>query len=548
MTKKSIPTERLIELHEALVRFPSHSKERRQEILRVAKNCGVSEWTVRRSYANWINLSLKGRADQGKARITGTQEIEQWMEMVAAVQLATLNKKGHMCSTRRAIEVLEDGISFEGKSFQLPQGKLTRSTANRWMRTLGIREGRRFRKMVPVHFRAKYSNEFWQVDVSPSDAKYFGERMRRDGRKPYLYAVTDDHSGVFYGQYRETRDEDIQAGLEILYAAMADKNDPAFPFQGIPEGFYFDQGRIGVSPLVKRVLEEKLGSTVRVHQSDKTTGKLRKASRAKGKIERQFLFIKEDFESLFHFHRPRSVEEANAWLLKYLLTCNARPHPEPGVEGSRIEVWARDLPEKGYRKVCDPDTFWSYVAEPELRVVDPDARLIMADKSVYVVSPDLAGQRVEVWHGADKQGLFVKNSQGKVLGPYPVVLRPIGVGEFRGHKKTPLDRVMERIVALSEAISIPQESIYADRRSQEQKDLVYQLRYEPFAGPEPFRADRLSTIRDFYQSFFEWFKRPFGALPEEVQKDLEAAYEQNKDPKELWRQSQQILRDHRLVR
>jgi hypothetical protein len=31
--------------------------------------------------------------------------------MVAAVQLATLNKKDHMCSTRRAIEILEDGIS-----------------------------------------------------------------------------------------------------------------------------------------------------------------------------------------------------------------------------------------------------------------------------------------------------------------------------------------------------------------------------------------------------------------------------------------------------
>lgn len=548
MPKKSIPVEYLIALHEAFSCFPFHSPERRQEVLKIAKETGASESTVRRQYQKWINLSLKGRKDKGTARVTSTKTIEEWVTMVAAVQLATLNKKGHMSSTRRAIEILEDGITYEGKTFQLPKGKLVVSTANRWLRSMRIREGRKFRQMVPVHFRADHSNELWQMDVSPSDAKYFGDRMRRDGRKPYLYAVADDHSSMVYAKYRETREEDVQAALEVIYAAMAEKTDPSFPFQGIPDCFYFDPGRIGTSPVVRKVLEEKMGSRVRVHQSDKATGRLKKASRAKGKIERQFLFLKEDFESLFHFHRPRNVDEANAWLMKYLLTFNCRPHPEPGVEGTRIEAWVRGLPGKGYRKVCDADTFWSYVAEPERRVVGADGRLIMRNKSVYVLSPDLAGEQVEVWYAADNQGLFVKDLQGKVHGPYPVALRPIAAGQFKAHPKTGLDRVMERIVALSETLTIPQESIYADRRTRQQKNLVYQLRYVPFIGPEPFKASRFSSIRDFYQTFFEWFKRPIGALPKAVQQELEAAYEKQKAPDALWKQSQHILRKHKLVR
>ena len=548
MPRKSISVEQLMALHEVFLQFPPHSGERRQEVLMIAKQTGLSECSVRRQYRQWINLSAEGRRDRGTTRIASPEEVERWITMLAAVQLATLNKKGHACSTRRAIELLEHGIMFEDTSFQLPPGKLTVPTANRLLRSFRIRDGKRFRQLVPVHFRAERSNELWQMDMSPSDAKYFGARMRKDGKKPYIYALTDDHSGVVYAEYRETRDENVQAALEVIYAAMAEKKNPSFPFQGIPECFYFDPGRVGASALVRRVLKEKLLSNVRVHQSDKAVGKLKKAARAKGKIERQFLFLKEDFESLFHFHRPRDVQEANQWLGKYLLPFNARPHPEPGIEGSRIAVWARDLPEAGYRRVCDPDKFWSYVAEPEQRVVGPDARLIMGNKSVYVVNPDLAGERVEVWYAADNEGVFVKDSRGKVYGPYPVALRPIPAGTFRRHRKTPLDRIMERIVALSETISIPQEAIYADRRTQEQKDLVYQLRYVPFAGPEPFASPAFSSMRDFYQTFFEWFKQPFGTLPEAAQEELERAYETDRDPKNLWKQSQQILRKHKLVR
>lgn len=548
MSRKKIPVEILMELHEILQRFPKHSRQRRQEFIKVAKQTGLSEGTVRRQYNRFMNINSQGRKDYGQARVVSTEQMEQWVSMVAAVQLATRNKKGHMCSTRRAIELLEEGVTYEDKTFRIPPGKLKISTANRWLQTLRIRKGRKFRQVVPVHFRAEYSNELWQMDVSPSDAKYFGTRMRKDGKKPYIYAVTDDHSGVIYAEYRETRDEDVMAGLEVIYAAMAPKTDNRFPFQGIPDCFYFDPGRIGSSPLIKRVLEEKLGSKVRIHRSDSSTGKLRKASRAKGKIERLFLILKEDFESLFHFHRPESVEQANKWLMEYLLNFISRPHPELGIDDSRIEVWAKGLPSDRYRKICEPNTFWSYVAEPELRVVAPDARLIMDNKYVYIVDSDLAGERVEVWYASNDRGIHVKDSRGKVYGPYPVKIRPIPAGEFRQHKKTPLDRTMEKIASLSEKISIPQESIYVSKGKRIDSTNFENIRYVPFTGPEPFKASPFGSLRDFYQAFYDWFRKPVGTLPQEVRDELNIAFKEIKDPDELWRQSQRILRKYKLVR
>lgn len=550
MPQKPIPVERLIALHEALLLFPPYSNERRKEIQTVAKEYRIAEYTVRRQYQQWVNISLTGRKDKGVSRITSQKEMERWIIMVASVLLATLNKKRHMCSTRRAIQLLEDGITYshENKKFQLPAGKLTVPTANRWLKILRIRDRKTFRHIVPIHFRAEYSNELWQVDVSPSDAKYFGTRKRSDGRVPQFYSVTDDHSSVVYAAYRETRSENIQAGLEVLYEAMAAKKDPTFPFQGIPDCFYFDPGQMGRSPLIKKVLEDRLGSEVRVHQSDKATGKLKKASRAKGKIERSYQTLKNDFESMFHLHRPRNLTEANEWLIKYLPIFNSRNHPEPGCYDSMIHVWANGLSSSGYRQICDENTYWSYVSEPENYVVGPDARIIMGNKTVYVVNPDLAGERVEVWYAGDNQRLFVKDVYGKVHGPYPVALKPLPAGKFRQHKKTERDRMMDEIVEISETITIPEESIYADRRTPEQKNITYQLRYTPFTGPEPFKQQDFATIRDFNQRFFDWFKKPVGTLPQEVQQELLEAFEETRNPDALWQKSQIILRNHKLVR
>jgi hypothetical protein len=52
-------------------------------------------------------------------------------------------------------------------------------------------------------------------------------------------------------------------------------------------------------------------------------------------------------ETLYHLHEPETEAEANAWLMKFLLHYNSRPHrSEPH---SRIEDWVDNLPKDGIR-------------------------------------------------------------------------------------------------------------------------------------------------------------------------------------------------------
>ena len=67
----------------------------------------------------------------------------------------------------------------------------------------------------------------------------------------------------------------------------------------------------------------------------------RATSRSKGKVERPFRTVKEMHETLYHFHEPRDEEEANAWLMNFLVRYNAMEHrSEPH---SRVEELAQEF-------------------------------------------------------------------------------------------------------------------------------------------------------------------------------------------------------------
>lgn len=52
----------------------------------------------------------------------------------------------------------------------------------------------------------------------------------------------------------------------------------------------------------------------------------RTTARGKGKIERTNRTTKESFETLFHFHQPNTLDQANEWLMNYLLQYIEMPH------------------------------------------------------------------------------------------------------------------------------------------------------------------------------------------------------------------------------
>jgi len=99
----------------------------------------------------------------------------------------------------------------------------------------------------------------------------------------------------------------------------------------------------------------------------------RVTARSKGKVERPFRTVKEMHETLYHFHEPSTEEEANAWLMNFLLRYNSMQHrSEPH---TRIEDWVENPPPSGIRAMCRWERFRTFAREADRRKVGIDARV-----------------------------------------------------------------------------------------------------------------------------------------------------------------------------
>jgi hypothetical protein len=94
--------------------------------------------------------------------------------------------------------------------------------------------------------------------LSPSDLKQIKapEWLQNGQGRPVLmlYSVVDDRSGVAYQEYHGVYGEDVEAALRFLFAAMAPKSLEDFPFQGIPQMLYMDNGPIARSHVFQQVM------------------------------------------------------------------------------------------------------------------------------------------------------------------------------------------------------------------------------------------------------------------------------------------------------
>ena len=100
----------------------------------------------------------------------------------------------------------------------------------------------------------------------------------------------------------------------------------------------------------------------------------RVTARSKGKVERPFRTVKEAHETLYHFHKPETEEQANKGLLRYLLHYNDQP--QRSQPHSHLEDWLARLPTEGIREMCSWENFCRFARESERRKVGIDARTV----------------------------------------------------------------------------------------------------------------------------------------------------------------------------
>jgi hypothetical protein len=513
VTRKQVPAEALLQLRQRLMRLSPRSGERRVIMQETAALYGVAEVTLYRLLRERMRPRALRRADCGSPRVLTKAELEHYCELVAAIKLRTSNRKGRHLSTTQALRLLEDyGITVDNGHLQAPKGVLKKSTVNRYLKQWGLDRGTLMRQPPAVRFQARYSNQCWQFDLSPSDMKQLPAPpwidASRGALRLMLYSVVDDRSGVAYQEYHCVYGEDVEAALRFLFNAMTPKGIDGFPFAGIPEMLYVDSGPITKSLIFQHVMSY-LGIEVRPHMPQGSDGR-RPTARAKGKVERPFRTVKEMHETLYHFHAPQTELEANAWLLNFLLRYNHMQHrTEPH---SRFEDWLDNLPPTGIRKMCSWERFCTFAREPERRKVGVDAR-VSAEGTMYAVDPELAGETVVLWWGLFDNELYVEHGEER-FGPYHPIGGPIPLHRYRRFKKSKPQQRADRIEALAAQLHLSRKAL------EDRPDILVplpdaSLPSQPFVDPDPFHEITFPSVIDAKRAIASYLGQPLAKLPPE---------------------------------
>ncbi len=532
MKAKPMPAEALIDLRRRLTSLPPRSAATRQVIREVAAAYDVSASTVYRALTPRPAPRAVQRVDQGTPRVLPVEQLEQYCEVIAALQLRTTNKQGRHLSTAEAIRLLEVyGVETPSGFLQAPAAVLKKSTVNRYVKRWGLNWHRLRREPPAVRFQAQYSNELWQFDISPSDLKHIQAPAWIDATKGQptlmLYSIVDDRSGVAYQEYHCTYGESVEAALQFLFNAMTPKTDARFPLSGRPTALYMDNGPVAKSHVFHQVMRY-LDIAVQMHMPRDHDGR-RTTARSKGKVERPFRTVKEVHETLYHFHAPHTEAEANAWLFNYLLRYNDSPHrSEPQ---SRLEDWVQHLPPEGLREMCSWERFCTFAREPEIRKVAVDTRVSVAGVR-YEVDPELAGETVTLWFGLYDDQLYVEHGD-KRYGPYAPIGGPIPLHRYRSFKKTRAEKRADRIEDLAEQLALSRAALSDYPVLSSPLSAAEPVR-QPFADPDPFHELAFPSALDATRAIADHLALPLAKLAPAQLQALNALLEETLAKHAVW--------------
>lgn len=511
MSSKAIPLEALIILQNQLDALPSRDKQRRTFIEETAEFYGVSVSTVRRTLRLHHQPKAAHRKDYNRPRVISQSEMKRYCELIAALKLRTTNKKGRHLSTKECIRLLEEyGVETSEGLVKAPKGILKQSTVSRYLKRWGYDQQSVLIEPPSTPFQAVHSNDCWQFDFSPSELKKL--KNGPTGSTLMLASVVDDRSGVSYQEYVVVKGEDTMTALRFLFNVMAPKQHKDCPFQSIPRMIYIDNGAFARSKLFRRVME-LLNIEVRTHMPRGTDGQ-RTTARSKGKVERSFRTIKDTFETLYHFHEPESLDEANEWLRQYLIRYNQMPHRSEN--HSRMDDWIQQLPSEGFQEMCSWERFCSFAREPETRKVDSDA-CVSVNGIRYQLDYAMAGQEVTLLWGLFDNELFVEFNQEK-QGPFYPSTDPVPLGTFRKPAKSRIEKQADEIGDLAKSISIPRSAL--DNQESNITSLLKETNaiHEephasiPFVDSDPFQSTVFKTRIEAKTAIAEFLGHPLARL------------------------------------
>lgn len=258
----------------------------------------------------------------------------------------------------------------------IKNGRPGRSTVFRYIKSKRPRILENSSQKERRAFEAPYSGKLWQTDIMYGP--YLTVKDDKTGkmikRATYLVAIIDDHSRLiphaefFFSQ-------DLLAYLKTLKTACLKR--------GIPEKLYCDNGKVFLSPQIKRIAAE-MGMVV-LHAA------VRDAA-AKGKIERFFRSVRDRFLDPFKLEGlPNNLEVFNKYLQRWLeQNYNNRKHS--AINCTPIQKWMLTAEKVRMLRYGSEDRVFQFMEE---RVVKKDGTFSL-NGTLYETNWTLAGRKVQL--------------------------------------------------------------------------------------------------------------------------------------------------------
>lgn len=370
----------------------------------------------------------------------------------------------------RGVLSTEDALSVALINGKIPEDYVDvhHSSIDRVIRELGLNSQRR----RVERFQAEYPNEMHHVDASTSDCFYIAKalpdgdfilKLHRgvkgyknkpipvDGLRPWIYGMTDDHSGVHCCRYVAAKGETARHNMEFLCWAWWQQPEKCFwgvPSHPDPERrgrIKGDHGPMMESPEAKDFFE-------RCHVEIDPSEPLNKD--AHGKIERPWRTLWQKFELPFFAmsdwkRYEITMSELNRQLMNYSAEYNERRHRyERSL--SRRQAWER-ISRHGGVVVLPNDALETIAKSDTIRTVTQEG-LFWMDNIPYEVK-GLHDAKVKVIVGVYDKRIVVQDlADGRKYEVEGFV--PNKLGEYRTNPETGQQQVRKE-AALMDGITIP---------------------------------------------------------------------------------------------
>jgi transposase InsO family protein len=313
------------------------------------------KWALRYRTGGFEALAPQGRRDRGRSR-TITPSLADLIE-----RLKRENPHRSGATLLRELALSADQ--------QAPP--LSASTLYRFLKRRGL--STRALLAPPAHkkFEAEHRNQVWQFDM------LHGPYVVRPGggkRQVYLHATLDDASRLIpHAQFYPT--QGLDACLDCLRQAIAAR--------GVPVRLYMDNAKIYRGQQLARIAAS-LGILVTHTPPYHPEGR--------GKIERYFRSVREQFLANLDRRRPLSLDELNDRLWAWLEQAYHRTeHSALGT--TPLVRWQRDI---DHIRHLPPDADLRRLFFHRLqRLVRRDCTFLLGSR-FYEAPPHLAGHTIEV--------------------------------------------------------------------------------------------------------------------------------------------------------